>query len=117
MGLEPNLILLNFNFMSQISPKSFKLLQPTGSTRREIINTQSTHDRLSYARNRALEPLTREFEWVVFLNDIAWGWTGLAQLMDNTDVDFDMVCGFDYSGRYAAGVCAGCALVATCCEG
>lgn len=34
------------------------------------------------------------------MNDIAWGWTGLAQLMDNTDVDYDMVCGFDYSGRY-----------------
>lgn len=57
-------------------------------------------DRLAYARNRALEPLTADYDYVIFLNDVAWGWSDLLTLVDKTNVDYDMVCGLDQGPRF-----------------
>lgn len=55
-------------------------------------------DKLSFARNKALEPLKAlkgQEGWVIFLNDVSFRAPDMLQLLE-TQVPYDMVCGLDH---------------------
>ena len=82
-------------------------LDGAGVVRRHIVSEKRGNrvesdriDRLSHARNRALAPLFNmskeheSFDYVIFLNDIAFTWQGIVRLVA-TPAPYDVVCGMD----------------------
>ncbi|KAF7291989.1 Capsular associated protein [Mycena indigotica] len=64
------------------------------------------HERVRYMadmRNRAMEPLAdglrgKQFDKVVFFNDIYFEWTSIVRLLATKEGNFDLACALDFDG-------------------